>query len=350
MRWAPFVVTLLLGLSTGLRAQVQSFGEAYAFEERQPRTELERTIDRLLPSIVKVHGASGLSTIRAYASGVIVSAEGHILTLDLVMIQPGQTRVVLYDGSVHQAELLPSHDKLGLRLLKIDPEGLAQPLTPLWPRKTGDLRNGTFAISLGNAFRLAEFSEKVSATFGMVVGQTRTGLRYRLADVDYDGELILTDAPNNPGHFGGGLFTLEGEWIGLNTRIVESTETNSVISAAIPAPDLVPYLERWVLGKRGAEPVGEEKPVAVFHGIVLFDMGGRRSPPAYVDRVLPGSPGAKIGLKPDDMIVRLGRQAIRTCQEFRDALKKYRPGQEVEITYKRGDEIKRDTLVLEEAR
>ena len=184
MRWPPVLVTLLLGLSTGLHAQVQSFGEAYAFEERQPQTELERTIDRLLPSIVKVHGASGLSTIRAYASGVIVSAEGHILTLNLVMIQPGQTKVVLYDGSVHQAELLPSQDKLGLRLLKIDPEGLAQPLTPLEPRKSGDLKNGTFAISLGNSFRLAGNSSP-SRTYPLV-GLPDSVVRNEFIDVDLD--------------------------------------------------------------------------------------------------------------------------------------------------------------------
>ena len=193
-------------------------------------------------------------------------------------------------------------------------------------------------------------SEKVSATFGLVVGRARTGLRYRLSDVDYDGELILTDAPNNPGHFGGGLFTLRGEWIGLNARIVESTETNTVISAAIPAPDLVPYLERWVLGVRDATPDVEEEPVPVFHGILLFDMGGRSSPPAYIDRVLPGSPAAKIGLRPDDMIVRLDRKTIRTCEEFRQVLTSYRPGQSMEITYKRGTVIKRETLVLEEGR
>lgn len=349
MRWMLAAVVLVASVHASDGPQVQSYGVAYAFDERQPRTVLEQTIDGLLPSIVKVHGASGLSTITPYASGVIVSAEGHILTLDLVMLQERQTRVVLHDGSVHQAELLPGDGVLGLRLLKIDTSSLGEPLKPLWPADLEEL-NGTFAVSIGNSFRLAEFSEKVSATFGLVVGRARTGLRYRLSEVDYDGELILTDAPNNPGHVGGGLFTLRGEWIGLNARIVESIETNTVISAAIPAADLVPYLERWVLGVRDASPDVEQEPVPVFHGIVLFDVGGRSSPPAYIDRVLPGSPAAKIGLRADDMVVRLDRQTIRTCEEFREVLKSYRPGQSVEITYKRGTAVQRDTLVLEEGR
>ena len=188
------------------------------------------------------------------------------------------------------------------------------------------------------------------ATFGLVVGRARTGLRYRLSDVDYEGDLILTDAPNNPGHFGGGLFTLDGDWIGLNARIVESTETNTVISSAIPTRDLVSYLEHRVLGVRDTVAEVEAEPVPVFHGIVLFDVGGRSSPPAYIDRVLPGSPAAKIGLRPDDLIVRLDRQTVQSCEEFRQVMEQYRPGQSLEITYKRGTDVSRATMVLEEGR
>ena len=211
------------------------FAKAYAFGDRKPRTQLESMIDRLLPSMVKVHGASGLSTIQSYASGVIVSKQGHILTADLVLIQKGKTQIVLHDGSVHPASLYPSDRKHGVRLLKIDPGG--RQLEPVALSRDSNLRNGTMVISLGNCFRLAEFSEKLSATFGVLTARARTGLRYRMSDIDYDGELLITDAPNNPGHYGGGLFTLRGDWIGLNARILESTETNTQISAAIPVWD-----------------------------------------------------------------------------------------------------------------
>lgn len=111
--------SLALLLAIALPAQVQDFGKAYSFEQRRPVTQVERTIDALLPSLVKVHGASGLATIEPFATGVIVSKEGHVLTLDQIMLQPGRTRVVLFDGSVHQAEVLPPDAKLGVRLLKI---------------------------------------------------------------------------------------------------------------------------------------------------------------------------------------------------------------------------------------
>lgn len=336
-------------LASTLVAQTEDFGAAYSFAERAPRTRVERAIDRLLPSIVKVHGASGIATIEAYGTGIVVSKAGHVLTLDQVMVQKDRTRVVLYDGSVHRADLLPEEPRLGVRLLKIDPNEVDGELVPVWPAAGQDqgYPTGSFVISLGNCFRLAEFSEKVSATFGVVVGTTTTALRYRLADVAYDGDLILTDACNNPGHYGGGLFTLDGRWIGLNLRLLDSKETNTMLSAAIPSRDLLPYLEEWVLGKVAAEPEqAQRRPV--FTGIVLFDPPGRTSPPAYVDRVLAGSPAAALGLRPDDLIVRVDEFSIRSCKELAEVLARYGPGQTISLTWKRGTQVINAELLLAE--
>lgn len=342
---AAFAFLLFASL---LRAQTIDYGEAYSFDEREPRTRVERTIDAILPSIVKVHGASGLATISAYATGVIVSAEGHVLTLDQIMIQKGKTRVVLYDGSVHDAELLPEDPQLGVRLLRIDPAHVNGELKPVWPPppEQAGFRTGQFVVSVGNAFRLAEFSEKVSATFGVVVGRANTALRYRLADVKYDGDVILTDACNNPGHYGGGLFTLDGRWIGLNLRLLDSTETNTMLSAAIPTRDLLPYLEEHIAGKPRERATATKVPA--WTGIVLFDQAGRQSPPAYVERVVRDSPAAKLGLRPDDLIVRIDEWSVRTCVEFRDVLARFAAGDKVAVVWKRGTRVLEGELELAE--
>lgn len=338
------IVVLMLG--SALAAQTEDFGKSYSFDERKPQTRIEQVIDRCLPSIVKVHGASGLATISAYGTGIIVSKQGHILTLDQVMIQKDRTRVVLYDGSVHQAQLLPEDPRLGVRLLKIDPTLVQGELQPVWPPSEADarFRTGQFVVSLGNSFRLAEFSEKVSATFGVIVGRANTALRYRMADVKYDGELILTDACNNPGHFGGGLFTIDGRWIGLNMRLLDSKETNTMVSAAIPSRDILPYLEEHILGKQPTATEVKKDPV--WTGVVLFETAGRQSPPAYVDRVVADSPAAALGLLPDDLIVRIDDYSIRTCREFREILRKYGPGETVNLTWKRGTKVQQAKLVL----
>ena len=339
---------VILFVAATLSAQKQDFGKAYSFDERKPKTLVERTVDKLLPSIVKIHGASGLATIKAYATGIIISDRGHILTLDQILLQSNRTRVVLYDGSVHDAILYPADEKLGVRILKISPEEVEGKLQPLWPpsEEQAKYRNGQFVVSLGNCFRLAEFSEKVSATFGVVVGKANTALRYRMADVRYDGDIILTDACNNPGHYGGGLFTLDGRWIGLNMRLLDSKETNTMLSAAIPTRDLLPYLEERVLGKERDLVVTEQVPV--WTGIKLFEQAGRRSPPAYVERVKRGSPGRKLGLRIDDLIVRIDDFSIRSCKELRRVLSKYKPGDTIKVMWKRGTRVMTGDMILAE--
>ena len=324
-------------------------GEDYDFAEREPATVLEALIDAKLPSLVKVHGASGLRSIDPFAAGVIVSEQGHVLTLDLVMIQPGQTRIVLADGSVHDAELLPPEPKLGVRLLKFDPAGVAMPLVPQQPAEHLP-EPAALVVTIGNAFRLAEFSEKLGASFGIVNATAATGLRHRLADLPYEGRLILTDAPNNPGHYGGGMFTLDGAFVGINARVAESTETNTLLSAAVPCADLQPYLDRWLHGRVPDAGAPAAATVPGEHGIRLFDEGGRRSPPAYVERVRRGSPAAALGLRADDLIVRVGDVSVRSCAEFRAAMAPHGPGAAVELTWKRGEDVLRGTLTLGAAR
>jgi len=339
---------MVLAAASVLSAQKADFGKAYSFDERKPKTQIERTVDKLMPSIVKIHGASGLATIKSYATGIIVSDQGHIVTLDQILLQKDRTRVVLYDGSVHEAILYPADEKLLVRILKIDPEEVDGKLQPLWPpsEEQATYRNGQFVVSLGNSFRLAEFSEKVSATFGVVVGKANTALRYRMADVKYDNDIILTDACNNPGHYGGGLFTLDGRWIGLNMRLLDSKETNTMLSAAIPSRDLLPYLEERVLGKK--REVETDKVVPVWTGITLFEQAGRQSPPAYVERVKRDSPGRTLGLRVDDLIVRIDDFSIRSCSELRSVLKKYVPGQTVKVMWKRGTRVMTGDMTLSE--
>src|SRR5688572_14210479 len=87
---APFAIAAIAAIAAS-PARGQDFGKAYSFAERVPRTRVEQTIDALLPSIVKIHGASGLATISAFASGVLVSKDGHILTVDQIMLQADRT-------------------------------------------------------------------------------------------------------------------------------------------------------------------------------------------------------------------------------------------------------------------
>jgi serine protease Do len=101
-----------------------------------------------------------------------------------------------------------------------------------------------------------------------------------------------------------------------------------------------------VLGKRHREEVVPKTPA--WTGVVLFEQAGRQSPPAYVERVRPGSPAARLGLRPDDLLVRLDDYSVRSCVEFREVLARFAAGDKVKVTWKRGTRVLDGEMVLVE--
>ena len=88
--------------------------------------------------------------------------------------------------------------------------------------------------------------------------------------------------------------------------------------------------------------------VPVWTGVTLFESAGRKSPPAYVERVKRGSPARALGLRIDDLIVRIDDFSVRSCKEFRRVLTKYRPGDKVTVMWKRGTRVMTGEMTLAE--
>ena len=308
-------------------------------------------------TVVKVFGASGLSSIRPYLSGVVVSAEGHVLTFDRAAVQKGKTRVVLDDGSVHVAELLPTDIGTGARLMKIDISGLKQPLRPA--RLLGGSADdrptpGSACWSLGNAYRLAEYDEWPTVCRGVVT--TRLEAQFPAPrEKDPKLDLLVTDAWIHPGHEGGGLFDREGRLIGLGLGPVRIERTATWVSGALPIDVLLPYLARYVPGVEAPKetaPNDTEKPAAEpvvgYHGIRLFDPSGDGSGTPFIDRTERGSPARRARLRSDDLILQVGETTVRNCQAFETAMKRYRPGAKVMLRIEREGSIKQFTIELTE--
>jgi serine protease Do len=153
------------------------------------------------------------------------------------------------------------------------------------------------------------------------------------------GTVILTDVANNPGTQGGPLLTRDGKCVGILGRVVESKSTNSLINFAIPTATLKPILDSVKEGKEAPAEAPPKKHAPVESGVRLLDAHLTRSPPAYVDRVLPGSPAEKAGVKPDDLVFRLDGHVVRTCRAFDDLLREHAPGEKVKLVLKRGSSI-----------
>ena len=298
---------------------------------------LQSAIDYGQARMVKVIGA-GAGRVEGYGTGIIVSADGQILTSQGVFLDGQQTRVILADGSTQEATVLRRDRELQLALLKI--ERPTPEYFELSSRPVGE--QGDWVVALNNAFKVADKSEPVSVMFGVIALRTTMEARLNERDVAYRGELVLIDAiTSNPGAAGGAVLTLDGRLVGVIGKIINSTETNTRLNYAVP----VELVAAFVTGK-GLESTATERTVGKVGdlGIRIMELGGRKDP-AYIDRVVRGGPAELAGLKPDDLIVSIGGEKIGTVRDYLQVADRLEAGQEVIIVVKRGLELLRLPVV-----
>ncbi|QEG21069.1 S1C family serine protease [Mariniblastus fucicola] len=309
-------------------------------QEPSPKVEARETgffqtlATEAQPKMVKVFGA-GAGRVDSFATGIIVSDDGKVLTMQGVFLDGREVRVVTSDGVSHPATILSRNRVSQMALLKIE-RG-----TPDYFELTSDPvgEKGDFVVALTNAFKVADHEEPLSATAGVISLRSSIEAWLNKRDLAYAGELVLIDCiTSNPGAGGGAVIMGDGRLVGMVGKVINSSETNTRLNYAIPSSVLLEFVNGTLkeeTQKQTANAAGNAD-----LGIALFKLGGR-SDPAYIDRVKRGTPAKKVGLRPDDMIVQLGGEKIATVKAYEQALSKLRPGEEIFIIVKRGRELKR---------
>jgi len=303
-------------------------------QQKSQSSFVNRAISKSQPKMAKVFGASA-GKVEGFATGIIVSKDGLILSSQGVFLDGRQVKVVLADGAEHIATILKRDRETQLSLLKIQAD------TPnffeLSAESVGE--KGDWVIALSNAFKVADKDEPVSAMLGVISLRTTMEARLTKRDVAYRGELILIDAiTSNPGASGGAVVTPDGKLVGIVGKIINSSETNTRLNYAVPSPVLKAFVDGKASVTSDVKPVMERQDVEF--GIVLFKLGGRNNP-AYIDRVVRGSPAAQAKLKSDDMIVSIAGEKIGNLKDYAESLKSLRPEEEVLMIVKRGVEMVR---------
>ena len=226
---------------------------------------------------------------RTVGSGFIVSDDGYVITNNHVVDGAEEIRVHLNDRRVLVADVVGLDEPSDLALLKLEAEDL--PFV-----RFGDsdaLRIGDWVLAIGSPFGL-EFS----ASAGIVSAKGRTVPRR--SSYNYMA-FLQTDVAINQGNSGGPLFNLEGEVVGINSRILSSTGGSNGVSFAIPSNVAVNVLDQ--LRETGAVQRGL---LGVQMREVDYEMARNVGLPrplgAYVDRVQPASPAERAGLRDGDII------------------------------------------------
>ncbi len=346
-------VFLLLALTLTAVAAVESHGGP-----NRRSAKLRKAVEAVQPAVVKVFGLKGFRGIFGYRTGVIVHESGLVLTRGSVTLDEAEGRIAchLHDGRRLMGRIVREDRRSKMVLLKLAGKpDKPYPTAPLGVSE--DLLPGQFVLLIGNAYKTARGREKTAVNFGIVSAITRVRLRSGMMRFPYARPVILHDAMNNPGVYGGPLVNLDCKVIGISGNLVESRDTNAQLHYAIPIDDLKEFIRDTVKRPDATivyapvevEPV-DTRPPGV-HGIRVLRGGITRATPAYVDRVVPGSPGFEAGVRSDDLILKIDETSVKSWKSFRRIMERYRAGETVRLTLKRGDgiEIVHVTLVEEKA-
>jgi serine protease Do len=250
-------------------------------------------------------------------SGVIINADGHLLTNHHVIDGAREVAVTLADQQVYQARVVGRDAKTDLAVLKIDPQQ-ALPVAPMG--SSADLKVGEWVVAIGNPFGLSN-----SVTAGIVSAKGRV-----IGAGPYD-DFIQTDAPINPGNSGGPLFNMQGEMVGINSAIIASGQG---IGFAIPidlAKPLIPQLVSNGEVTRGYLGVSIQTMTPdLAKALQLEEHQG-----ALVAEVAPGGPAAKAGIRRGDVIVGFNGESIKSSHDLPVMVAKTPVGDEATITLQR---------------
>lgn len=309
--------------------------------------------------MVKLFGIGGFKGLPSYGTGILVSDSGHILTVNNHILNTQGLLVHLYDGRQYQATVLAREPELDVALLKID----SDVNTPCYDFEKEAARplaeNGDWIMAFSNQFKIALRDEPMTVQRGVIMALADLKGRRGIFDAPFQGDAYFLDViACNPGAAGGALTNRKGELLGILGRELKSSQTDTWINYAVPIQSIVEVQrEDKETGKVKNEKVSMASFVrdamkgnyqatvkrtivdkGAYHGIILVVSPVTATPP-YVEEVIAGSPAAKAGLQPDDLILYVDGESVPTVKAFRESIKQYEPGREVSLKVQRGSKL-----------
>jgi serine protease Do len=322
--------------------------------------------------MVKLFGSGGFRGIASYASGFLISPDGHILTNASQSIDTSEIIVHLYDGRRMKATLVVAEPELDLAMLKIkvegkkldEPTGLDLPYFDLLEAaKRPRPGPGTWVLSFANQFEIAMRDEPVSIQRGVIAANTKLFGKRGIFDFQYTGDVYVVDAiTNNPGSGGGALTDRKGNLLGIVGRELKNSLSETWINYAVPVNAKVDIRdgekvrsisvpEFVTLAMKGQyKPVQRPEQISGpggYHGIEFVPNVVERTPP-YVESITPGSPAAKAGVQINDLVSFVDGEPIYSIKSFQDYMKKTRPGMTVRLEVRRGETLQTVEVKLDD--
>ncbi|MEM4677537.1 MAG: trypsin-like peptidase domain-containing protein, partial [Candidatus Korarchaeota archaeon] len=270
--------------------------------------------------------------LRGIGSGFIIHEEGHVITNYHVIAEAEILKAIIPTGEIVDATILGGDPRFDIAIL--DLKGGGYKAVKLG--NSDNLKVGQLVVAVG--YPLGLLGEP-TVTLGVISALNRT---IRAPNITLE-NLIQTDAAINPGNSGGPLATIDGDVIGVNTAIVPYAQG---IGFAIPIniamrvyKDIMEF-GRVVLPWLGVYVTSINKPIATLYGFSVLSG-------ALVVRVVPHSPASRSGLRPGDIIIRVGKSEVRSADDLSALVRMHRIGETIEVEFIRGREKRSVGVELE---
>jgi len=304
----------------------------------------EETIAGGARRVVKLYGAGGVRGLEAYQTGILVSPQGHIVTVLSTVLDSDGIDCVLDDGRRYPATLLGADPRRELAVLSIAGEDLPCYELPMVDEAAsaqagtpgGGVFPGTRVFALSNLFGVAVGDERVSAQHGVISSIVPLEARRGAHEAPYRGNVYILDCTtSNPGSAGGALIDWRGRLVGMLGKELRATATGVWLNYALPV-DEVARGYRSVLGAgvdgamAPSETDGLPYDVAPL-GIVLVPDLLDKTPP-FVESIRDGSVAAAAGLRADDLLVAVNGRSVASRSAVQQRLAALADGDPVQVT------------------
>ena len=312
--------------------------------EGSEKTELstEEIAKRVGPSIVGISCTTqtqsyfGVQTGTSSGSGIIISADGNIMTNYHVISGGTNIKVKLNTGNEYDATVIGGDEKTDVAVIKIKAN---EELHVATLGNSDEVEVGSKAVAIGNPL--------ASELFGTVTQGVISGVNRTITVGQREMNLIQTDAAISPGNSGGALINKYGEVIGINSVKLVSDNAEG-LGFAIPineastiVKDLIDY--GYVKGRPVISvSVREITKELAYYNNLLTDHG------LYIMSVSEGSSAEKAGLVRGDIIVKFDGKTVNSSTEMNKLRDKHKAGDTVSITFMRGTQEKTVNLTLSE--
>ncbi|MGA1226546.1 MAG: trypsin-like peptidase domain-containing protein [Tamlana sp.] len=279
---------------------------------------------------------SGRSPQRAQmgtGSGVIINADGYIITNNHVINNSDELSVTLNNNKTYKAEIVGSDPKTDIALLKIDAE---EDLPYVTFADSDNAKIGEWVLAVGNPFNLTS-----TVTAGIISAKARnldpTG--------KYTQSFIQTDAAVNPGNSGGALVNTKGELVGINTAISSQTGSYIGYSFAVPSniarrviEDIMEYgnVQNGILGITGGS----------LNSSVADELGVNETEGIYVAEVIEDSGAEKAGIETGDIIKEIDNIKVSKFADLTGHISARRAGDIVNLTLLKDGKLKTVAVTL----